>query len=333
MGRRRKHAPKRGSLAYLPRGRASSPTGRVKYWPEFSGDSPTLLGFAGYKAGMGYVYTIGDHRGSPTFGQEVFDPVTVVESPPAIVCGIRAYTQTENGLKTLTEAWMRKPPEDLNRVLTLPEDFDTGAGLMKIEKALNQVSELRGILCTQPRLASVPKKKPDVMEVKVDGGTTRDRFGYLKSILGKEVRASDIFKEGQFVDVIAVTKGKGVQGPVKRWGVKTLHHKSRKTVRGVGTLGPWRPGYVMYTVPRAGQMGFHQRTEYNKRILKIGSDGEGATPKGGFTRYGVVKSDYIMLRGSVPGPMKRLIKIRYPARPPSMVPEKTPSITYTSFAA
>ncbi|MFQ6076697.1 MAG: 50S ribosomal protein L3, partial [Candidatus Bathyarchaeia archaeon] len=257
----------------------------------------------------------------------------VVESPPAIVCGIRAYTQTENGLKTLTEAWMRKPPEDLNRVLTLPEDFDTGAGLMKIEKALNQVSELRGILCTQPRLASVPKKKPDVMEVKVDGGTTRDRFGYLKSILGKEVRASDIFKEGQFVDVIAVTKGKGVQGPVKRWGVKTLHHKSRKTVRGVGTLGPWRPGYVMYTVPRAGQMGFHQRTEYNKRILKIGSDGEGATPKGGFTRYGVVKSDYIMLRGSVPGPMKRLIKIRYPARPPSMVPEKTPSITYTSFAA
>ena len=73
-------------------------------------------------------------------------------------------------------------------------------------------------------------------------------------------------------------KGKGWQGVVKRWGVRILQHKSRKTKRGIATLGPWHPNRVLYTVPRAGQMGYHQRTEYNKRILEIGKNGEEIIP-------------------------------------------------------
>jgi uncharacterized protein YifN (PemK superfamily) len=56
----------------------------------------------------------------------------------------------------------------------------------------------------------------------------------------------------------------------------------------VGTLGAWTPHTVMYSVPRAGQMGFMQRTEYSKQILKIGEKGVEITPKGGFIRYGIV---------------------------------------------
>lgn len=81
------------------------------------------------------------------------------------------------------------------------------------------------------------------------------------------------------MDVLAITKGKGFQGPVKRWGVKILPRKSRKTKRGVAVIGPWHPTRVLYTVPRAGQMGYFQRTEYNKRILKIGADGKEITPR------------------------------------------------------
>ncbi len=331
MGRRRKHAPRRGSLAYLPRGRAASPIARIKYWPKFSGNSPTLLGFAGYKAGMGFVHILGDRRGVSQFGQEVFTPVTVVETPPSIACGVRAYTTTVNGLKALTEAWMKKPPKDVGRVFSLPESFDTEAALNKMGESLDKISEFRVIICTQPRLANVHKKKPEIMEVKVDGGTIKDRFEYVKQHLGKEVRALDIFKEGQFVDLVAVSKGKGIQGPVKRWGVKKRHHKSRKRVRGVGTLGAWTPGYVMYSVPRAGQMGFHQRTEYNKRILKIGTDGEEMTPRGGHPHYGPLRNDYMIVSGSLPGPAKRMVKIRYPARPPSAAPTTPPQITYIGF--
>ncbi|HID29469.1 MAG TPA: 50S ribosomal protein L3, partial [Desulfobacterales bacterium] len=86
-----------------------------------------------------------------------------------------------------------------------------------------------------------------------------------------------------------------------------LPRKSRKHRRAVAALGPWKPPRMLYTVPRAGQMGYHQRTEYNKRILKIGEDGKEVTPRGGFIRYGLVRGPYILVNGSVPGPAKRLI--------------------------
>jgi large subunit ribosomal protein L3 len=165
----------------------------------------------------------------------------------------------------------------------------------------------------------------------VDGGSIQEQFEYGKNLLGKNVSITDIFKEGGYVDVIAVTKGKGFQGPVKRWGIKILPRKSRKTKRGVAAIGPWKPPRVLYSVPRAGQMGYHQRTEYNKRILKIGIDGKDVTPKGGFLKYGTVKGTYVIVDGSLPGPVKRLIRLRVPARPPRKVPEAAPNITYVSL--
>ncbi|MCK5403004.1 50S ribosomal protein L3, partial [Candidatus Bathyarchaeota archaeon] len=270
MGRRRKSAPKHGSLAYLPRGRAKSPIGKINYWPEIEADSPTLLGFSGYKVGMSYIYTISDKVGSPIYGQEVFTPITYIETPPMIVCGFRAYLPTINGLKSFSEVWAKKFPKEIQKISPFLKNADSKTSLKIITTSLDQISEFRALLSTIPLLSNVSQKKPNVFEVKIDGGTIKDQLNYLKTILGKKVELSEIFKEGQFVDVIAVTKGKGIQGPVKRWGVKKLHHKSGKKVRGVGTLGAWMPHYVMYTVPRAGQMGFHQRTERNKRILKIG---------------------------------------------------------------
>ena len=45
-------------------------------------------------------------------------------------------------------------------------------------------------------------------------------------------------------------------------------------------------------------------------MIKIGDDGKKITPSSGFHKYGVIKSDYIVLEGSVPGPKKRLIRFR-----------------------
>jgi len=330
VGHRKKHAPKRGSLAYLPRGRAARPIGRIRYWPEVD-EGPVLLGFAGYKAGMTHVIMIEDKPRSPNYGQEVTYPVTIIDAPPMIICAVRAYTKDEYGLKTLTEAWAESLPKDFERLKGVPRNPNTEEALNKIQKNLKEVVEFRVIAATQPRLARVPKKKPDVMEIKVGGGSIEEQFEYIKKILGKTISVNEVFKEGQFVDVIAVTKGKGWQGVVKRWGVKILSHKARKTKRGVAALGPWKPPRVLYTVPRPGQMGYHQRTEFNKRILKIGENGEEVTPKGGFLRYGPVKGTYLMLKGSVPGPAKRLIRLRYPARPPKEVSETPPEITYVAL--
>ena len=86
----------------------------------------------------------------------------------------------------------------------------------------------------------------------------------------------------------------------------------------------------MYSVPRAGQMGFHQRTEYNKLIMKVGNNGSEITPKGGFLRYGVINADYVAVKGSVPGTRNRLILLRHASR---IVPEEeveAPKIEYLS---
>ncbi len=330
MGHRKKHAPKRGSLAYLPRGRAARAFGRIRFWPEIK-EGPALLGFMGYKAGMTHIFMVEDKPGSPNLGKEITRPATVVDVPPITICAIRAYVKNQYGLQTFTEAWMKDPPKDLDRAIVLPEHFNTEQGLKKMEENLEKIAEFRLLAATQPRLAGVPKKKPEIMEIKVDGGSVREQFEYAKSLLGKAVSVTNVFKEGQVVDVVSISKGKGWQGPVKRWGIKILPRKSRKTKRGVAALGPWKPPRVLYTVPRAGQMGYHQRIEYNKRVLKIGIDGSEVSPKGGFLRYGPVRGTYIILDGSLPGPAKRLVRLRHPARPPKKIPEAPPKITYISL--
>lgn len=327
MGRRRPTAPRHGSLAYLPRGRARHFPGKINYWPEVEADSPRLLAFAGYKVGMSFAYLTGTRRGSPTFGQEVHSSVTFIEAPPLLVCGFRAYSDTSSGLKAMAETWMRKAPKDMERLLT-PTKKTEDSSLEEIGTSLDKVTTFRAISCTQPRRASVPQKKPELFEVEVAGGTVKSQFEYLKGLLGKEVAASEVFKVGQTVDVVGITKAKGIQGPVKRWGVKKLDRKDNKKVRGVGTLGAWTPHYVMYTVPRAGQMGFHQRTERNKRVLKVGREAQAFMPEGGFPHYGAIKDAYIVLEGSIPGPAKRLVKLRYATHPSPTVSEAAPNIVY-----
>jgi len=331
MGHRKTHAPRHGSLAYLPRKRARRLSGRIRYWPKIEADTPRLLGFVGYKAGTTHVFAIEDRKRSPNFGKEVMRSATVLETAPLLICAVRAYSKTTYGLKARSEAWMKDPPDELDRVLTLPENFTTEEQLKKIEENLSKIAKIRVIAITQPKQTSLPKKKPDIVEIEIGGGTIQQQFEYAKSILGKPITPAEIFKEGQYVDVVAVSTGKGFQGPVKRWGVTILQHKGRKTKRGIATLGPWNPHHVMYSIPRAGQMGLHQRTEYNKRILKIGKEGKEITPKGGFIRYGLIQGPYILLEGSVPGTEKRLIRLRYPARPPKHVAEEPPQIISVSL--
>ncbi len=332
MGHRKVHAPKRGSLAYLPRGRASRWVGRIRYWPEVD-TGPKLLAFAGFKAGMTYALAIDNREGSLTYGKEIVIPLTTVEAPPMLACAIRAYTKSYEGLRTFGEAWMEKLPKDFERVISVPEKFATEDGLKKIEGKLDKIADLRMLMATQPRLAKHGKKAPELIEVKVGGGSVKDRFEYGRKILGQEVKVADFIKEGEAVDTIGITKGKGIQGPVKRWGIRRKFHKSRKTVRQVGSIGAWTPHFVMYSVPRAGQMGFHQRTEYNKLVMKVGSNGSEITPKGGFLRYGIINSDYVAVKGSVPGTRNRLILLRLAARPPPEAEAGPQKLEYVSIAS
>ena len=294
---------------------------------------PKLLAFAGFKAGMNYAIGTDNRQGSLSFGKEIVIPLTTLETPPMLACALRAYTKTYEGLQTLGEAWMEKLPKDFERIISVPEKFATEDSLKKLEANLDRIFELRFVMATQPRLAKRSKKAPDLVEIKVGGGTIKEQFEYAKKLLGSEVKINDFAKEGQAVDAIGITKGKGIQGPVKRFGIRRKIHKARKTVRQVGSIGGWTPHYVMYSVPRAGQMGFHQRTEYNKLVMKVGNNGSEVTPKGGFLRYGVINSDYILLKGSVPGTTNRLVLMRVSVRPPPEEKAPIPKMEYLHVAS
>ncbi len=358
MGARKKNAPRRGSLGLRPRKRAASIVPRIRSWPEIESAKPLLLAFATYKAGMTHAYIIYDRPGIEPHiknllppSAEIFVPVTVLEAPPMVPVAIRAYKYDPNhGLLTFTEAWVnpeevKSENKDKNYVRKLIESLELhrvvprlnlkgfSEKINRIRENIDKIADIRVIMATQPKLVGgLSKKKPDIIEIKIGGGSSiSERLEYAESILGKEVSVREVFREGQFVDVIAVTKGKGFQGVIKRFGVKELPrwHKHRKGSRKVGSRSP-AMGAVS-PVPQPGQTGYHHRTEYNKRILKIGDNGYEITPKGGFLGYGVVRGTYILLHGSVPGPRKRIVILRHPIRKTPWEPTRPPIITYISL--
>jgi large subunit ribosomal protein L3 len=315
MGHRKHSQPRRGSLAYLPRGRAKSMEARIRTWPKMEGDQPKLQGHAGFKAACMRVASIDDREKTPNFGKQLVSLGTIVVTPPFTVIGIRGYSKDRYGLDSVFDIYAKDLPKELSRLFKTKHDEK---GLEKAEKILGHVNELYAIAAVIPSRAGLEQKKPYVFEVAVKGGDIQKQFVYLKELLGKEVKIDQVFQKGAEVDAAAITKGKGFEGPITRWGVKKKQHKSRKSVRALGTLGPISPATIMYTVPRAGQRGFHQRTQYNNRIMIIGNtenEEMKINSSGGFKHFGLVKGDYVIVRGSVPGPYRRLVKLRAPVRP------------------
>lgn len=323
--------PRRGSIAFHHRSRVPSLKASIRNWPDGHADAPRVQGFAGYKAGMTHALLQNTNTGSVTAGVEIQIPVTVVETPPIVVAGVRVYERASVGVSCLSEVWAEKPAKGLERRVPLPEKGKEN--WTRVEGVKKRVEEVRLIVHTQPDLVTgIPKKAPDILELRVTGGSVEQRLAFAKERLGKELKFTDFAGTGKYVDVVSVTKGKGFQGHVKRFGVKLLTHKNSKHRRMIGTLGPHFPSYVTFRVPQGGQMGCHQRTEYNKLILKYGEKGEEISPAGGFLHYGLVRNPYVLIHGSLPGPSKRLVKFRDPARPPVKSFDKI-ELTYVSVAS
>jgi len=326
------HRPRRGSIAYSPRIRARSEIPRVRAWPMKK--EAKLMGFAGYKAGMTHVIMTDDVPNSLTLGMEISIPVTILEAPPMKVAAIRVYKNTTYGASAIAEAWTTELDKELNRAMTVPKKHDLPTALAKIDQLIKDgtAKDLRVIMYTLPeKVTGIPKKRPEIMENNIGGTELTSRFEYAKTLLGKSINISDVFNNGDIIDVQAITTGKGTQGPVKRWGIQLQKSKHSRagSVREIGTLGAWHPSHVSWRVPQLGQTGYHQRTEFNKRIMQIGKDGKNVTPEGGILNYGIVRNDYIIIKGSVPGPAKRLVRMRPAIRLKKTLP--VPELTQVSL--
>ena len=317
-----KRTPRAGSMQYWPRKRAKRIYARVRNWA--ASKEAKLLGFAGYKVGMTHLIINDNRKASTTKGMGIFCPATIIECPPLKPVSIRFYKSTQYGSKLVSEVMADNFDKELKRKIILPKKKDAKKGI------LNDYDYIRLVVHTSPGRTGLGKKMPEIFEAAI-GGNKEDQIKYAQEKLGKEINVSEVFKEGQQLDIHAVSKGKGVQGPVKRFGVSLRQHKSEKGVRRVGSLGGWKAqGHIMWRVAKAGKMGYHTRTERNKWLLKIGNDAE-MNKKGGFEKYGVVKNPYVLVKGSVTGPKKRLVRFNEALVPNKIRPSEAPSIQYINI--
>lgn len=310
-------------MQYWPRKRAKRQQARIRQWAPSEEVKP--LAFAGYKVGMTHVLYTDARKNSKTKGEDISCPVTVVECPPLKIIGYNAYEEDSYGKRSKMSGIFSATKELVRRIRTKKKE-------VKIDDSkLENISDVKLVVQTQPALTGIGKKKPEIFEVAIGGKDVKEKIEFAKSSLGKDIRISEIFSEGQLVDTHSITKGKGTQGPVKRFGVAIRQHKAEKTKRGPATLGPWHPHHGNYRVPHAGKMGYHQRMEHSKWVMKISDEAEAINPKSGWQNYGVVKNDYVLVKGSVGGPRKRLIKLTKALRTIKKLQEASPEIQYISL--
>lgn len=295
--------PRHGSMQFWPRKRAKKSVARVRSWAAHKDAKP--LGFVGYKVGMAHMTGVDTARKNAP----VTWPVTIVECPPLKIYSVRLY----NDNQVVGEVLNLKTDAEITRRVRAA----------KKSKKFEDVSEfdsVRILAYTQPKLTTTGKKTPDLFELAL-GGSKDDQLAWAKENLEKEIAVADVFGDQTQVDVHAVTKGKGFQGVIKRFGVGLKQKKGEKGQRSVGARsGGWKAqAHMMYRVAQPGQMGYHLRTEYNKLIVKVSSDVEEIARKSGYSGYGVVRNSYLLIRGSVGGARKRAITLTVASRPSKAV--------------
>ncbi len=314
---------KKGSLEFWPHRRAKRQMPRVRSAAKV--DTPMFLGYAGFKAGMTHVLRMEENEG-PAKGSEIYRPVTILELPRVFVYGLRFY---KKGYASYRE--VAGEVYDINTAKHVGINTTKKTDISQFKSQINDLIDVTALAYLDAEPIAIANKRVMRFEIPVGGKSAAERLAFVEGFLGKELKPSDVFKSGDIVDVTAISKGKGWAGVVKRYKVATQGRKVTNKYRHVGTLGPWHPAKVQFGVPQAGHMGYNYRTERNKLILRLGTPNDVSTVnvKGGYLNYGNVKNDFIVLEGSIPGPSKRLVRIRKAIRAYRKVAE--PKVTYFSL--
>ncbi|XP_067126184.1 large ribosomal subunit protein uL3 [Centruroides vittatus] len=348
MSHRKFSAPRHGSMGFVPKKRSKRHRGKVKAFPKDDPSKPVhLTAFIGYKAGMTHIVRDVDKPGSKVNKKEVVEAVTILETPPMMIVGVVGYIETPKGLRAFKTIWAEHLSEDCKRrfyknwykskkkaFTKYCKKWQDDLGKKEIEKDFRKMKKyckvIRVIAHTQMKLMRKRQKKAHIMEIQLNGGTIGQKIKWARDHMEKPVPVQEVFGQDEMIDCIGVTKGKGFKGVTSRWHTKKLPRKTHKGLRKVACIGAWHPSRVQFTVARAGQKGYHHRTEINKKIYRIGQgihtkDGKivknnastdydmtekSITPMGGFPHYGEVNCDFVMLKGCIMGPKKRVITLR-----------------------
>ena len=311
MSHRKFERPRHGSLGFSPRKRTRHTSGKIKSFPKDDPSKPcNLTAFLAYKAGMTHIVRQVDKPGSKLHKKEVVEAVSILETPPLIVVGFVGYIETPRGLRALTSVWAQHLSDECKRrfykhfkgskqkaFTKYAKRYDSKDTLPEVDRVKKYCTVVRAIVHTQIGRVKIGQQKAHLKEIQVNGGSTADKVDFCQSLFEKEVPVSSVFAKDEMIDIIGCTRGHGFKGVVSRWGCTRLPRKTHRGLRKVACIGTWHPARVQWQVPRAGQSGFHHRTEINKKIYRIGKNKKddpnsastesdltekGITPLGGF---------------------------------------------------
>merc|ERR1719158_1579747 len=295
-------------------------------------------------AGMTHILREVDRPGSKLNKKEIVEGVSILEAPPMICVGFVGYVETPRGLRALTSVWAGHLSDEVKRRFYKTYHKSKKKAFTKYAKRWTDVSKesgkpmeaeverakkycqvIRALCHTQIGKVKIGQKKAHIKEIQVNGGTTEQKVDFAMGLFEQEVKVADVFGQDEMCDIIGSSRGRGYNGVVTRWGCTRLPRKTHRGLRKVACIGTWHPARVQFQVPRAGQDGYHHRTEINKKIYRIGKalkdepnnaqteadlTEKGITPMGGFPHYGTVTQDWVMLKGTVMGAKKRIITLR-----------------------
>lgn len=294
-----KRSPRYGSLQYWPRKRASRFLPSVN-WSAINSDK-TLKGFICYKAGMASAYVKDSNPNSMTKGKNIIIPITILECPKIKIFSVRFY---KNG-RVAKEVIAENLDKELKRKVKFPKKHK------KLDEVKADYDDIRVIIYSQVKKTNI-KKTPDMIEVGMSG-SLENKLSFVKENMNKEISVSEFFSKGQLIDLRGLSTGRGLQGPVARIGIGLKSHKSEKGRRRPGNLAPWHPARVTMYAHQAGQLGMFTRVLYNNKIIDMGKAEEKKFEN--LKNFGTVKADYILVSGSVQGPVKRQLIMTQPLRP------------------
>ena len=332
---------RRGSRQFWPRVRAQKITARVGSWKgaKTKENEAKILGFCGYKVGMTNITAIDNFSNTITKGTKINVPVTIIECPAVNVLSIKGYNYDElENLQVCFEYSRDELVKDknLSKKINVKKKKDTFSSKIKsADDLINLAKEkdcvdVRVKVSTTPSNTGLGQKKPHIVEFGISG-SIEDAIKFAFEKAQKEVKLSEVLSAGELVDSHGITKGFGFQGPIKRFGAKLTSHKSEKKRRKAGNVGgAWTPKRMLTTALMPGQTGYHTRCEWNKWILKLSDKVDEINSKSGFNKYGVIKNEYMLIKGSIQGPKKRLITFVKATRPNKRYPKIAPEITYIS---
>jgi len=346
MSHRKFERPRHGSLAFQPRRRTRHHRGRIRAFPRDDKSKPVhLTAFIGYKAGMTHITRLHEKKeAKKVIKKDIVEAVTVVECPPMKIVGLVGYVETPRGLRALSTVWASKLPTDLIRRFyknwstakkkaftkyaeRWKEDDKSKKSVKRDAERIKKYCQVVRVLAsTQMDKVNFRQRKAHLMEIQINGGSISQKVDWGMGKFENEVSVGEVFQNFEMVDTIGVTRGHGMEGTIKRYGATRLPRKTHRGLRKVGCIGAWHPAAVKWTVPRAGQLGYHHRTEINKKVYRVGAGAvrgvknnatteadaieKNITPLGGFPHYGVVNNDFLILKGCIMGTKKRPITLR-----------------------